>query len=276
MKNKIKSLSLKKLAQLSLPLSTAALLVSAMQVSHAATLNGDTETSFDGGFTIGVGASLATLTNNSLTFSPDLAPIALSQQSGSFLGDFNSAQIGDIQSFNNPFLADNPFLDFGSLAVIPGVVGLGGEESISDGTNIFTLDDIFFDVSQSGANVSVNIALYGQFEDELGNLANGAGNITLQTNNLSVEEFANLIEEGGSITSSFSGAVFTTSDKDISTAGLSETLLEATSAESVPEPAQAFGIALALGAGVSFKKTLAAKLSNSKLLTVEPSTSERR
>lgn len=251
----------------SVSLVTTAIFAMTAQVSSAAILSGDTEASFDGGFTLGNDSTLATLSKNSLIFSPDLAPISLSQQDGSFLGSFDSAAIGDIQSFDNPFIADNPFLDFGNLNLVPGVVGFGGEESITDAENIFTLDDLFFDVAQSGANVSVNIALYGKFEDEAGNLANGAGNITLQANDLTVGEFVTILESGGSITSSFSGAVFTTSVDDFSTANFSETLLEAANAESVPEPAQAFGIAIALGAGVSFRKMLTAKLSNVKSIS---------
>ena len=192
----------------------------------------------------------------------------MSQQEGSFLSSFNSASIGNIQSFGNPLIVDDPFFDFGNLAPIPGVVGFGGDGSIADGVNTFSLSDIFFNVTQSGANVSVDLALYGTFIDEFGNTSDGAGNITLQAANLTVEEFATVIASGGSFTSTFSGAIFDSAVSDFSKEGLNTTLLGAAGfetveagAEAAPEPTTVFGAALALGLGKSFKKVLSSKLS---------------
>jgi len=255
-------------ARLSIPISTAVVFTMAAQVSSAAILSDPTEASFNGGFTLGEGTTLATISSNSLFFSAQTAPISLSQQEGSFLSSFNSASIGNIQSFGDPLVVDDPFFDFGNLAPIPGVVGFGGEGSIADGVNTFSLSDIFFNVAQSGANVSVDLALYGTFIDEFGNTSDGAGNITLQANDVTVQEFADVIASGGSFTSTFSGAIFDSSVLDFSKEGLNTTLLGAAEFETVeagakaaPEPTTFFGTALVLGLGNSFKKVLSSKLS---------------
>jgi len=170
--------------------------------------------SFDGGFTVGGESTLAILSADSLTFNSGPAPIAINQNDGDFFAPFNSAAIGEIISFGTPPTTTGAFLDFGSLPIIPGVIGFGGEGTIVDGIDIFTLASASFEISDLGENATVNIALQGTFTNASGDSASGAGNITLQQNNISTVELENILNSGGSIESSFSGSLFITEETD--------------------------------------------------------------
>ena len=90
------------------------------------------------------GNTTAKLSSNSLTFTPETAAISLTSQTGDFV-DFDMAQIQDVTTFD-PFVAENPFLDFGSgLPLIT-------NSSISDGENIFTLNRLDYSIRQDVPN----------------------------------------------------------------------------------------------------------------------------
>lgn len=171
--------------------------------------------SFDGGFTMGEGSTIAILSADSLTFNTSPAPIAVNQNEGDFFAPFNSAAIGEITSFSTPFAASETFLDFGNLPLVPGVIGFGGESTIVDGIDIFTLASASFEISDLGENATVNIALQGTFSNASGDSASGAGNITLQQNDISAVELENILNSGGSIESSFSGSLFITETNSV-------------------------------------------------------------
>ncbi|MEB3341949.1 PEP-CTERM sorting domain-containing protein [Okeania sp.] len=165
------------------------------------------------------GNTTATLSSNSLTFTPDVAGVSLTSQTGDFLG-FDIAQIQDVITFD-PFEAENPFLDFGS--VIP--EGLSPTNStINDGENVFILTDLDYDVRQVATNlVGIDIILYGDFNIG-GEVTSGQGLFTLQyaQNGATVDSVnAQINSDTGLEGLALSGAVFTTS---------------------VPEPTALFGI----------------------------------
>jgi hypothetical protein len=204
---------------------------SSVEPVKAASLNGQFH--LDGGVTYGSPpvVSKVTLSKNQLIFSPDPTPVKVSLTTGSFT-PFNSASIKDILSFNAPFTAQNPFLDFGYITPVPGVTGYGsGDSTITDGLQTFTLSQASYALKQSGANVSIDVALWGNFLIG-GNSAGGAGNLTFQTNNTTVAAVQSLLDNGGSLNASFSGALFTT----------------------VPEPLTILGTAVAAGLGFTMKR----------------------
>jgi hypothetical protein len=217
-------------ATVAIPVAAASVFTS-VGAAQAAALTG--EFNFQGGVTANPFAnSLVTLTSDGLTFTPQpITPIGVStsspQQGGSFTA-FNSANIGNIISFAND-IADNPFLDFGNLS-LPGVI-LPSEStaSITDNLNTFTLTSAKYDLKTSGANVAVDVELWGFFTSATGEITKGAGNLTFQVNNTTVNAANTTLANGGSLANlTFSGGAFTTS---------------------VPEPTTMLGLGL-VGAGM--------------------------
>ncbi|WP_071188244.1 PEP-CTERM sorting domain-containing protein [Trichormus sp. NMC-1] len=210
-----------------LPIAAAGLFTSAGS-AQAAALVGDF--SFNGGTTVNpFASSTVKLTKDALYFEPQpITPVAIASQSGNF-SSFNSANIGNIISFSGD-TADNPFLDFGNLT-IPGLI-LPAEStaSLTDSLNTFTLKSSDYKVEQSGANVSINVELWGFFTSATGEISKGAGNITFQKNNTTVLAVNTLLNNGETLTSAsgsgltFSGAAFT--------------------AKSTPEPTTMLGLGL--------------------------------
>ncbi|NEN91435.1 MAG: PEP-CTERM sorting domain-containing protein [Okeania sp. SIO3H1] len=166
------------------------------------------------------GLSNIFLTENSLYFEPVPTPIAIDADTdGGTFSAFNTAYISNIITFS-PFVATNPFLDLGSTA-LPGVV-TGPEPSLTDGLNIFNLDEASFRLSQTGANVSVEVDLWGDFVSETGETTRGAGSLTFQINNDTVASVQQQLDNGETIGDmTFSGGLFSAS---------------------VPEPATLFGL----------------------------------
>ncbi len=95
---------------------------------------------------------------------------------------------------------------------------------------------------QSGQNASVDIILEGIFESASGDQSDGAGNITLQFNDTSASAIEDRLEAGETLTAQFSGALFSTSER-----------------ERVPEPSAILGLGLFAGAGILSKNKLANK-----------------
>ncbi|MEH1865459.1 MAG: PEP-CTERM sorting domain-containing protein [Nostoc sp.] len=206
-------------ATAALPLATAGLFTSAGS-AQAAALTG--EFSFNGGVTVNpFASSLVTLKKDSLTFTPDSiiadsngvksTPVGVAAQTGSFLG-FNSASIRDIISFASDTV-QNPFLDLGNLT-IPGTI-LPGEStaSLADGSNIFTLTSSDYKITQTGANITIAVDLWGYFTSATGEITKGAGSLSFQRNNTTVAQANAILDTtGGSLANlTFSGSTFTTS-----------------------------------------------------------------
>ncbi|MHC5848320.1 PEP-CTERM sorting domain-containing protein [uncultured Nostoc sp.] len=206
-------------ATTALPLAAAGLFTSAGS-AQAAALTG--EFSFNGGVTVNPFAySLVTLKKDSLTFTPDSiiadsngvksTPVGVAAQTGSFLG-FNSASIRDIISFASDTV-QNPFLDLGNLT-IPGTI-LPGEStaSLADGSNIFTLTSSGYQITQTGANITIAVDLFGYFTSATGEITNGAGSLSFQRNNTTVAQANSILNTAnGSLNNlTFSGSTFTTS-----------------------------------------------------------------
>ncbi|MEH1924185.1 PEP-CTERM sorting domain-containing protein [Nostoc sp.] len=202
-----------------LPLAAAGFFTSAGS-AQAASLTGDF--SFSGGVTANpFASSLVTLKKDSLTFSPDSiiadsngvksTPVSVAAQTGSFL-DFNSASIRDIISFTSNTV-QNPFLDLGNLT-LPGII-LPGEStaSLADGSNIFTLTSSGYKITQTGANITIAVDLWGYFTSATGEITNGAGSLSFQRNNTTVAQANSILDTaGGSLDNlTFSGSTFTTS-----------------------------------------------------------------
>ncbi|MEH2151972.1 PEP-CTERM sorting domain-containing protein [Nostoc sp.] len=188
--------------------------------AQAASLTG--EFSFNGGLTVNpFASSLVTLKKDSLTFSPDSiiadsngvksTPVSVAAQTGSFLG-FNSASIRDIISFASNTV-QNPFLDLGNLT-LPGTI-LPGEStaSLADGKNIFTLTSSGYKITQTGANITIAVDLFGYFTSATGEITNGAGSLSFQRNNTTVAQANSILNTAnGSLNNlTFSGSTFTTS-----------------------------------------------------------------
>ncbi|QKQ72369.1 PEP-CTERM sorting domain-containing protein [Nostoc sp. TCL240-02] len=206
-------------ATAALPLAVAGLFTS-VGSAQAAALTG--EFSFNGGLTQNpFASSLVTLKKDSLTFSPDSiiadangvksTPVAIAAQTGSFLG-FNSASIRDIISFTGNTV-QNPFLDLGNLT-LPGIV-LNGENtaSLADGSNIFTLTSSDYKITQTGANITIAVDLWGYFTSATGEITKGAGSLSFQRNDTTVAQANAILDTtGGSLANlTFSGSTFTTS-----------------------------------------------------------------
>ncbi|MBD2354121.1 PEP-CTERM sorting domain-containing protein [Tolypothrix sp. FACHB-123] len=202
-----------------IPLATAGTFTFAAS-AQAAALTGEFQ--FQGGFTANPSAtSLITLSKDKLNFTPQpITPIGITANTGSF-GAFNTGNIGNIISFASD-IADNPFMDFGNLN-IPGVI-LPGENttSITDGFNTFSLESADYSIAQSGANVAIDVQLWGFFTSATGEKSKGAGNLTFQVNNQTVTQVNSTLASGGSISNlSFSGGAFATVPEPTTLLGLS-------------------------------------------------------
>ncbi|MEH1891776.1 MAG: PEP-CTERM sorting domain-containing protein [Nostoc sp.] len=210
-------------ATAALPLAAAALFTSAGS-AQAAALTG--EFSFDGGKSkTQIGnpfvKSLVTLKKDSLTFTPDSiiqdsngvksTPVAVAAQTGSFLG-FNSASIRDIISFANNTV-QNPFLDLGNLPSDGDILPGDDTASLADGINIFTLTSSGYQITQTGANITIAVNLLGYFTSATGEITNGAGSLSFQRNNTTVAQAISILDtaDGSLANLTFSGSTFTTS-----------------------------------------------------------------
>jgi len=150
-----------------LPLVLAGALTNAGS-ANAAALTGEFQ--FNGGF------SSINFSQAGVTFNPGILPssqIILTGQTGSFT-PFTSALIkSNIPSVPvPPGPAIDPFLDFSFTfpAVATG--------------NTFTLTKVDgYDIQNNGANVAVNLAIFGFFKSSTGEITQGAGNLTWQINN---------------------------------------------------------------------------------------------
>ncbi|MFN6569116.1 PEP-CTERM sorting domain-containing protein [Dendronalium sp. ChiSLP03b] len=199
-------------------------------------------TSFTGEFQLNGGftssppieeTSLVELSAKSLIFSPQpVTPVALSAQTGSFTS-FNSANIGNVISFS-PLSADNPFIDFGKT-LLPGIIQSSSDTaSITDGINTFALKSANYALKQSGANVAIDVALYGLFNSADGTKSQGAGNLSFQVNDVKVANVQSILNSGGSVKNlAFAGALFTTT--------------------SVPEPTTILGLGI-LGVALAISR----------------------
>ncbi|MEO0540163.1 MAG: PEP-CTERM sorting domain-containing protein [Cyanobacteria bacterium P01_A01_bin.105] len=168
-----------------------------------------------------------------LDFSPEPTPISIVSSSGIFTG-FDTASIEDIISFGPPVTVDNPFIDFGVSDFGAGGVSTPGNASLSDGVDTFELNEASYTLAQSGANVAIDVSLWGDFIIG-GATYQGAGNLTFQTNNTSVAAVESLLASGGSLEGmTFSGALFTAD-------------------ASVPEPSSVLSLLAIGGAAVGSK-----------------------
>jgi hypothetical protein len=226
-------------ATFAIPVATAGMFASAGS-AQAAALTGALQ--IKAGTTISPFASSnVTLSKDALTFNPQpITPIALEEDvnkpSGS-LSNFNTANIGNIISFSEKNW-DNPFMDLGNLN-LPGII-LPGEDtsSITDNQNTFTLTSSYYSLNNSGFNVAIDVVLEGFFTSATGEISKGAGNLTFQANDMTVEKVNTLFSGGGSLKNLFfTGATFAT----------------------VPEPATMLGLGLVgVGMAVSRRRKTAA------------------
>ncbi|NEO53817.1 MAG: PEP-CTERM sorting domain-containing protein [Okeania sp. SIO3B5] len=177
-------------------------------VANAAALTG--EFHIASGVSIPGGISNIFLTQDSLTFQPIPTPVLVDPDpvnGGSFNG-FNSALISEIISFSGNNV-NNPFLDLGNSPTGPGIVMGAPDPSLTDGLNVFNLTEASYNLSQTGANVSVDVALWGYFESANGHTSKGAGSLTFQIINDTVASVESQLASGetiGDIT--FSGGLF--------------------------------------------------------------------
>ncbi|MBD2211015.1 PEP-CTERM sorting domain-containing protein [Calothrix sp. FACHB-156] len=187
--------------------------------AQAAALYGEFQ--FQGGITVNPFAtSQVSLTKDALTFNPQpITPIGLAANTGTFT-TFNTGNIGNIISFTSD-IADNPFIDFGNLA-IPGVIqSTDDTNSITDGKNTFSLTSADYSIAQSGANVAIDVQLWGLFTSATGEISKGAGNLTFQVNNQTVTQVNSILNSGASLNNlSFSGGAFATVPEPATLIGL--------------------------------------------------------
>ena len=189
-------------------------------VANAAALTGEFHIS--SGVLIPGGVSNIFLTEDSLSFEPIPTPVIVDPDpvNGGSFNQFNTALISEIISFsgNN---ADNPFLDFGNSLIAPGFVTTPVDDSLTDGENVFNLHEASYRLSQTGANVSVDVDLWGYFESANGDTSKGAGSLTFQIINDTVASVETQLANGDTIGDiTFSGGLFA----------------------STPEPATLFGL----------------------------------
>ncbi|MDZ7956774.1 MAG: PEP-CTERM sorting domain-containing protein [Aulosira sp. DedQUE10] len=205
-------------AAAAIPLATAGMFTSAGS-AQAAALYGEFQ--FQGGTTVSPFAtSQVSLTKDALTFTPQpITPIGLASNTGTFAA-FNTGNIGNIISFSSN-IADNPFIDFGNL-LIPGVIlPIDNTSSIKDGKNTFSLTSADYSIAESGANVAIDVQLWGLFTSATGEKSNGAGNLTFQVNNQTVAQVNSILVGGGSLSNlSFSGGAFATVPEPTTLIGL--------------------------------------------------------
>ncbi len=163
----------------------------------------------------------AKLSQNSLTFSPDIAAVALASQTGSFK-KFEIAQIQNIITFD-PFVAENPFMDLGSGAAsaVNGILNT----TITDKKDVFNLNSASYHVKKGADDlIEVGVMLYGEFDID-GETTAAKGLLTLQyaEQGATVDSVTDLINSVDGLEGlALSGAVFTV--------------------ESTPEPTTLFGL----------------------------------
>ncbi|MEM1170256.1 MAG: PEP-CTERM sorting domain-containing protein [Cyanobacteria bacterium P01_H01_bin.35] len=205
--------------------------------AHAAALNGQFHLS--SGLLDGEVSNIF-LSKDSLSFTPIPTPVIIdADTNGGTFADFNSAYISEIVSFGSTQTVDS-FLDFGYLEVdilgaTPGTVytGLTDDSSLTDGLNVFNLTQANYTLDQSGANVEIDVKLWGEFVSETGEVTNGAGNLTFEINNTTVAEIQQQLDDGETIGGlTFSGGLFSDTKK-------------------VPEPTALFGLGV-VAAGFTF------------------------
>ncbi|OUL17942.1 PEP-CTERM sorting domain-containing protein [Nostoc sp. 106C] len=205
-------------ASVAIPLTTAGMFTFAGS-AQAAALYGEFQ--FQGGTTVNPFAtSQVSLTKDTLTFTPQpITPIGLASNTGTFAA-FNTGNIGNIISFASD-IAENPFIDLGNL-LIPGVIlPTDNTSSITDGKNTFSLTSADYSIAQSGANVAIDVQLWGLFTSATGEKSNGAGNLTFQVNNQTVAQVNSILDRGGSVSNlSFSGGAFATVPEPTTILGL--------------------------------------------------------
>ncbi|MBW4644116.1 MAG: PEP-CTERM sorting domain-containing protein [Goleter apudmare HA4340-LM2] len=220
-------------ATVAIPVAAASLFTSASS-AQAAALTGEFD--FDGGTTINPSSSsLVTLTSNGLTFTPQpLTPVSISTSSPTLGGSFTAFNSASIKNFSFSNNTEQLLLDFGNLSLFgspsPGVIvnPLTDTSSITDGKDTFTLTSSKYKLSQDGANVNIGVELWGFFTSATGEKTKGAGNLTFQKNNTTVEQATEILKNGSLANLAFSGGAFTTT---------------------VPEPTTMLGLGL-VGAGM--------------------------
>lgn len=170
------------------------------------------------------------LTEDSIYFEPTPTPVVVdtNDETGGTFSEFNTAYIKEIISFDN-FVPQNSFLDFGTTAIagtVGTIDGLGtlDDSTLTDNLNVFNLTQASYQLNQSGENVAVDVELWGEFVSETGEVTDGAGNLTFQINNSTVEEIQQQLNDGETIGGlTFSGGLFSDTEK-------------------VPEPTTLFGL----------------------------------
>ncbi|MGD1701561.1 PEP-CTERM sorting domain-containing protein [Dapis sp. BLCC M229] len=181
-------------------------------------------------------ASNIFLSKDSLSFTPTPTPVIIdADTNGGTFTNFNSAYISEIVSFGSTQTV-NSFLDFGylqtdingTLTPTPGTVYTDStdDSSLRDGFNVFNLTQANYTLDQNGANVEIDVELWGEFVSETGEVTDGAGNLTFQINNATVEDIQAQLDEGEKIGGlTFSGGLFSDTQK-------------------VPEPTTLFGLGI--------------------------------
>ena len=151
----------------------------------------------------------AKLSQNSLTFSPDIAAVALASQTGSFK-KFEIAQIQNIITFD-PFVA----------SAVNGILNT----TITDKKDVFNLNSASYHVKKGASDlIEVGVMLYGEFDID-GETTAAKGLLTLQyaEKGATVDSVTDLINSVDGLEGlALSGAVFTV--------------------ESTPEPTALFGL----------------------------------
>ncbi|NES85588.1 MAG: PEP-CTERM sorting domain-containing protein [Moorea sp. SIO2B7] len=175
----------------------------------AAALNGAFQ--FSGGF------SNLDFSEDTITFgeNPDGQNpfiITPASQTGSFTS-FQTAYIKDIPVVPDLSPGNNPFLDLETGIAIPGRTG--------DGQNLFNLTKVDeFGLSQSGANVSIELAFFGEFVSATNDITKGAGNLTFQIEDTTVAQVEAALASGTVYENlGYSGAVFTVAVPEPSSIG---------------------------------------------------------
>lgn len=196
-----------------LPLAAAGIFANA-GAANAGALVGEFQ--FSGGATGATINKTDGIFNKGIDFQPSPGEIDVLFPTDSFAPLFaaegNQAFIYDILSVPQDPANVNPFMDLGLL----------------DGKNIFKLEKVGdYQVGQSGANVAIDVALFGKFISETGEISNGFGNLTFQVNNALEADIQDKLDMGQTFNVGFSGAAFTATD--------------------IPEPATILGLGVVAG-----------------------------
>lgn len=165
------------------------------------------------------GLGVAEFTKDYLNFNPNPSPLFISPlaATGSFqeFTGISTTIRGPVEF--DPFSAPVPFINFG-------------------GGNTFELQEASIgEIIQSGENASLDIHLYGTFSSTDGDQNKGAGNITLQFNDILASTIEEQLEDGETLIAQFSGAMFSTT-------------------VSTPEPTALFGLGVVATGLVASRK----------------------